>query len=372
MSELEHDPETDAIEGQLNAAFASARPRPEFEDELWVRIRAGAGLGVRLREAWTSLNRGPLVASGVGLAALVLVALIAFVSLRVGGSGAPTATTAGGSRSSSYVPAPALKATSGQAAAADAQAPAVTPYYGPADLSWSGVLPTLPTTAPVLAFKPLSPDELAAFTAQTALGPPYAFTLELTGPEPRYVISNGSQNDLTAGIAPTDQQAKQAADAFIADHKLAPTWPADVVVSRTAQGAVSVQYFRRFPVSGAAPAVEIDESGSRAGISFLIGPGPTVIQAQGPVPVSTQSSTYPLRQPEAMVAAALAAQPASAQSVGTTVPKVALSRATLVYIAVRPGYYEPALLFTGSFTIGNQIYEKRVLVPAIDPSRLQP
>ena len=104
----------------------------------------------------------------------------------------------------------------------------------------------------------------------------------------------------------------------------------------------------------------------------LIGPGPTVIQVQGPVPVSTQSSTYPLRQPEAMIAAALAAQPASAQSVGTTVPKVALSRATLVYIAVRPGYYEPALLFTGSFTIGNQIYEKRVLVPAIDPSRLQP
>src|SRR5207237_10862348 len=103
VRELEDATETDAIEGQLNAAFASARPRPEFEDELWERIRAGAGLGVRLREAWTSLNRGPLVASGVGVAALILVALIAFVSLRIGGTGAPPATTARGSRAPPYV-----------------------------------------------------------------------------------------------------------------------------------------------------------------------------------------------------------------------------------------------------------------------------
>jgi hypothetical protein len=72
-----------------------------------------------------------------------------------------------------------------------------------------------------------------------------------------------------------------------------------------------------------------------------------------------------------MVSAALAAPAAGDQTLGGARPQVVLNHATLVYIAVRPGYYEPALLFTGTFAVGNQQYEKRVLVPAIDPSHLQ-
>ena len=241
MTEHERDPETDALERQLNSAFASARPRPEFEDELWQRIRDRGGLRLRLREAWAGLSGTPLVASGAGLAALVLVALIAIVSLRAGGGGHSSMGGAAPSRSSASLPAPALKAGEGQASAVDAQVPAAIPYYGPANLSWSGSLPTLPTTAPVLSFQPPAPDAISAFTTQAALGDPYVLSVDLTGPEPRYSIHNGSQ--AASGPAPSEQDAKRAADAFLADHHLQPGWPADVVVTRTPKGTVSVSYF---------------------------------------------------------------------------------------------------------------------------------
>jgi hypothetical protein len=367
LSEFEHDPDTAALEGQLNAAFASARPRAEFEDELWQKIRAKGGFTLRVREAWAGINRGPLIASAAGLAALVLVAVIAMVSLRVGGTTQQTATS-GAARAPGYVPAPALKATTGGAAPADAQAPSVIPYYGPADLSWSGVLPTLPATAPVLTFEQPSPDALSMFTTEAALPDGYAFSFDLTGPEPRYSIDNQSQT--SPGGLVSDQDARRLADQFLAAHRLSPAWAADVVVSRGVAD-VAVNYYRQFPVPGAGPAVQIDQSGNRTGIRVLIAGGPTVMHVDGPLPLTARTTPYPLRQPDTMVSAALGAPAATEQTIGGTRPQVALNRATLVYIAVRPGYYEPALLFTGSFAIGNQLYEKRVLVPAIDPSRLQ-
>lgn len=367
MSELEHDPDTAALEGQLNAAFASARARPEFEDELWQRIRAKGGLRLRVREAWAGFNRGPLVASAAGLAALVLVALIAMVSLRVGGS-THQAASGGAAQAPAYVPAPALKATTGQAAPADVQAPSVTPYYGPADLSWSGVLPTLPSTAPVLAFGQPGPDALSMFTTEAALPDGYTFSFDLTGPEPRYSVENQSQPG--NGALPSDQDARRLADQFLAAHKLAPAWPANVVVTRGVDG-VAVDYYRQFPLPGAGPAVQIDEAGNRTGISVFVAEGPSVKHVDGPLPLTPRATSYPLRQPDAMVSAALAAPAAGDQTLGGARPQVVLNHATLVYIAVRPGYYEPALLFTGTFAVGNQQYEKRVLVPAIDPSHLQ-
>jgi hypothetical protein len=363
----EHDPETAAVESRLNAAFASARPRPEFENELWQQIRARGGLRMRLEEAWSAFSRGPLVASATGVAALILVAVIAFLSLHVGGGGRP-AENAGLSQAPANVPAPALKATTGQAASADAQAPSVIPYYGPADLTWSGVLPTLPATAPVLTFQSPSPDTISAFTAQSALPPGFALSVDLTGPEPRYSIDR--QTPAAGGVAPSDQDARKLSDQFLAAHKLAPDWPADVVVTRRVD-AVVISYYRQFPVAGVGPAVEIDESGNRTGIKVLVADDSTVAHVEGPLPVPMRNSTYPLRPADAMISAALAAPAVGAQAPGGNIPKVALTRAMLVYIAVRPGYYEPAVLFTGSFAVGNQLYEKRVLVPAIDASRLQ-
>jgi hypothetical protein len=368
VSEQDHDLEAAALEHQLNSAFASARPRPAFEDELWQRIRDRRSIWSRLGEGWSGFGGTRLVASGAGLAALALVALLAVMSLRIGTGARPSGTTALQPGSAAYLPAPTFKATQGGAAAADARSPAGIPYYGPAELSWSGVLPDLPTTAPVIAFQSPSPDAISAFTMEAGVTAPYAVSVDLTGPEPRYSISS---SQAATGTAPTDEDAKQAAEAFLTDHRLQPGWPAEVVVTRTPQGSVEVSYFRQFPVPGTAPAVEIDEAGDRTGIRVVVGPGSVVLQVQGPLPVSAQSKSYPLSQPDAIVAAALSTPPATEQFAGGGIPKVALSRATLVYIAVRPGFYEPALLFTGTFAAGNQLYEKRVLVPAIDPSRLQ-
>jgi hypothetical protein len=51
---------------------------------------------------------------------------------------------------------------------------------------------------------------------------------------------------------------------------------------------------------------------------------------------------------------------------------VALTDAALVYALVVAGdhsFYEPAILFSGKFTVNGITYTKRVLVPAVDPSQ---
>jgi hypothetical protein len=56
-------------------------------------------------------------------------------------------------------------------------------------------------------------------------------------------------------------------------------------------------------------------------------------------------------------------------------PTVHLTHAALVYVAVPAsgqGFFEPALLFTGTFSVASQAYEKRVLVPALDSALLLP
>jgi hypothetical protein len=46
-----------------------------------------------------------------------------------------------------------------------------------------------------------------------------------------------------------------------------------------------------------------------------------------------------------------------------------------VYVLVPAGdhsFYEPAILFSGSYTVNGQTLVKRVLVPAVDPSQRTP
>jgi hypothetical protein len=128
-------------------------------------------------------------------------------------------------------------------------------------------------------------------------------------------------------------------------------------------------------VPGAAAAQEVDQFGSRTGIRVLVGSNGGVYHVEGPIPVALQGATYTLRQADSIVGAALAAAPSTVQTVGGTMPDVNLSQARMVYIAVAAGgagFYEPAVLFTGTFLLGKQLYEKRVLVPALDPSLLRP
>jgi hypothetical protein len=66
----------------------------------------------------------------------------------------------------------------------------------------------------------------------------------------------------------------------------------------------------------------------------------------------------------------LASSPAGAGP--AAVPTATLTTAELVYSLVVAGdhsFYEPSILFSGTFTVNGTTYVKRVLVPAVDPSQ---
>jgi hypothetical protein len=92
--------------------------------------------------------------------------------------------------------------------------------------------------------------------------------------------------------------------------------------------------------------------------------------ATGQLPVSLDTATYPIITADEAVRSALASSPGVPAS--PAAPSVALTSAELVYTLVVAGdhsFYEPAILFSGSFTVEGKPYVKRVLVPAVDPSQ---
>jgi hypothetical protein len=94
------EPGLDELERQLDATFASARPRRGFEDELWRRLEARRPWWGRLRMP----SAGAVAGLTGGLVALLAVGLVTVVVLRGGmhmgaASGASTTTAAPASRS---------------------------------------------------------------------------------------------------------------------------------------------------------------------------------------------------------------------------------------------------------------------------------
>jgi hypothetical protein len=78
--------------------------------------------------------------------------------------------------------------------------------------------------------------------------------------------------------------------------------------------------------------------------------------------------SYPIVSADQAVRAALASSAPSGS--GTAYPTVKLTSAELVYTLVWAGdhsFYEPAFLFSGTFTFNGNQYVKRVLVPAVAP-----
>jgi hypothetical protein len=378
LTEEERDPGSEEFESRLNAAFATLRPRAGFDDELRARLRPKGGWRLRLREAWQRFNEPRLVPAFGAIAALLIVALLAFffVGLHSGGrSMSPSSNSAGqmgaaAPRSAYFgaLPAPALDVA--PATAAPGPPPSVIPYTGPANLHWTGTLPEVPTTAPVLRFQPPSGSAVASLGAAAGPG---SFNADTSAPEPRYTIEAGSRP--AGGTAPSAELARSAADAFLSAKSLTPGWPNEVVVVREPSGAADVFYYRNFEVPGMGPAQEVDRYGNRTGIRVLVGPDNSVFHVDGPIPVVLATASYTLRQAQSMVSAALASAPSAQQPAGGVTPEVDLGQARLVYIATAAGglgFYEPALLFTGTFLVQNQLYEKRVLVPAVDPSQLRP
>jgi hypothetical protein len=87
MGDRQQDPELAELEGRLDAAFASARPRRGFQDELQARL-AGGGRGW-WRRTLAAPARWPVLGGAVAL--LVVAAVAALLSGPLhGGDGAGT------------------------------------------------------------------------------------------------------------------------------------------------------------------------------------------------------------------------------------------------------------------------------------------
>jgi hypothetical protein len=114
----------------------------------------------------------------------------------------------------------------------------------------------------------------------------------------------------------------------------------------------------------------VDGTGSEYGMQIDV-ENSRVRSVSGPLPLALDSALYPLITSDQAVKSALSSIPAAPGS--GNVPAVSLTTARLVYALAVDGdhsYYEPAFLFSGTFTMNGQTYVKRVLVPAVVPSQL--
>ena len=153
MSE-EEDLELLALQRQLDDAFQTTRPRPAFEDELWLRMQARRPIMTRLREGVAGLVGGiweaPAVPSGaIAIALIVLLGAGIFTLGRLHPGGAGSATSGlsnqdgagknfGPNVSPEYgpLPVPAFGTAPGPPQALDRQAV----FPGPVTLTWTGHL----------------------------------------------------------------------------------------------------------------------------------------------------------------------------------------------------------------------------------------
>jgi hypothetical protein len=396
------DLELEALKRQLDDAFETTRPRAGFEDDLWTRMQARRPVGMRLRDAWLGLVQGIREAPGVpmaAVAAVLVVVLGAGVVVYSGlGHGGNTATSnAGGAESAAQpayltspgafgrLPSPVLAAGAPPRSNTGA-APSVTlpgaAYAGPVALTWTGKLDLTISTAPVFRYHEPSTntaDQFATSLGAVLVSRPAGYlgsyqtadfsvrvrgTIQSPAREPGYIVLPiASTGAIDAAGGPAD-----VALVFLAERSLAPTWQyaSDVVAS----GDVSkVTLMRQFGVTGYGYAYLVDGTGERYGIEVDVN-GNRPISATGPLPLSLDTASYPIISADQAVRSALASSPASAGTAG--VPTVTLTTAELVYSLVVAGdhsFYEPSVLFSGTFTVNGTTYVKRVLVPAVDPSQ---
>lgn len=401
MTEPE-DVELAALQRQLDDAFNTTRPRVGFEDELWTRMQAARPAGSRLRDAWLGLIQGLREAPRVPTAALaaVLVVIIGVTVLAqsgvhfgggasstsglTSGGGAPYA--AGSSGAFGRLPSPVLNTGQPTKAQDGAAQPSTTgptsAYAGPVTLTWAGKLDLSIATAPVFRYREPSTntaDQLATSLGAILQNRPAGYlgsyettdfnvrvrgTIQAPAHEPSFIILPITR------VAPVEAAGGPAdvAVVFLAQHSLAPSWQytSDTVV---AGEVAKVTLSRQFAVSGYGYAYLVDSTGERYGMEVDLS-GSRPISAEGPLPLSLESADYPIISADEAVRSALASSPASAGSAAT--PAVALTTAELVYSLVVAGdhsFYEPSILFTGSFKVNGTTYMKHVLVPAVDPSQ---
>jgi len=395
------DLELEALKRQLDDAFETTRPRAGFEDELWTRMQARRPVGTRLRDAWLGLVQGIREAPGVPMAAIAAVLVVVLgagvlVYSGLGHGGSTATSSAGGADSAAQpaflgspgafgrLPAPVLSAGSpprfNTGVAPSATSPGAA-YTGPVALAWSGKLDLTISTAPVFRYHEPSTntaDQFATSLGAVLVSRPAGYlgsyqttdfsvrvrgTIQSPPREPSYIVLPiASTGAIDAAGGPAD-----VALVFLAERSLAPSWQytSDVVVS----GDVSkVTLMRQFGVTGYGYAYLVDGAGERYGIEVDVN-GNRPISATGPLPLSLDTASYPIISADEAVRSALASSPAATTA---GVPTATLTTAELVYSMVVAGdhsFYEPSVLFSGTFTVNGITYVKRVLVPALDPSQ---
>jgi hypothetical protein len=396
------DLELEALERELDDAFETTRPRPAFEDELWLRMQAQRPAPARLRDVWLGLveaiRQAPAVPMAAVAALLVVVLGVGFLVNSGLGRGGSTASSATGQQYSGSqasrlaspgafgrLPSPVLNPSPTGSNVAPLgpgpKAAGAAAYPGPVVLTWAGTLNVAIASAPVFRYSEPSTtiaDQFAAALGATLQSRPAGYlgsyettdlNVQVRGSvqspprEPAYVllpITTLAPGDAAGG--PSDVGL-----VFLAEHSLAPAWPYTVDIGGTADQPI-VRYLRQFTVPGYGQAYLVDETGARYGTEVdLTSNRPTL--ATGPLALSMDQADYTLISEDQAVQAALAT---SAPAATPGAPTVKLSTGELVYALVVAGdhsFYVPEFLFSGTLVVNGTTYVKRVVVPAVDPAQ---
>ncbi len=393
MSEDE-DLELVALQRQLDDAFQTTRPRHDFEDELWLRMQSRRPIWLRIRDGVAGLVEGIREAPAVPSAA-VAVALIVVLGAGIftlGGLG-----RGGGAGSTSALPATNDSGSAPQARdfgplprPAYSQALPTGPllgegvsYSGAATLVWAGDLKVSATALPVYRYAEPTRAQANSFAASIGALPSAdvaqggigvwagrdftVVVLASVAQPPREPYVNVS--DLKSTVATTGDSVAVATE-YLAAHHLLPTWPYQTDV-QTAGTTVRVSFLRSFDAPGLGQASLVDSAGNRYGTEVDFAPGTTGAFEQAPLPLTLETATYPIISADQ----AIRSLGASSAPSGGSVPVVRITKAELVYTLVWGGdhsYYEPAFLFSGTFSNNGVPSVKRVLVAAVVASLLTP
>ncbi len=397
MSDDKEDLELQALQRELDDAFATTRPRRGYEDELWVRMQARRPLSTRVRDAFGSLGSLfreapaiPLGAVAVLLVVVVGAGILLNSGLRLSPTHNPYSTGASAPDLAlsefGKLPTPALHPgllpsayapTASNGFASDQS----SLYFGPAILRWTGQMPLESVQAPVYRYgEPgvIVADQFAASIGAspsgkqvagpgllgTYSGQEFAVSIQGTVPqlprEPYFVL-------MPTGYSAVGVDEQAAATNFLDHFSLEPSWPSTIDAQGSPQQA-RVILERYFPVPSGRTYV-VDWTGDRYGIEVDIS-NRQVRAASGPLPLSVDSANYRLISNDEALRMALASAPASGQTIQPA-PTVDLKSVELVYalaVSNGQGFYEPAYLFSGTFLYNGQTYTKRVLVPLVDPT----
>ena len=398
----DEDLELQALQRQLDDAFQTTRPRPAFEDELWLRMQSRRPIWTRFREGlaglFGSLREAPAIPSAAVAIALIVVIGAGIVSmgggLHFGGAGGSTTSASldAGGKNGSAAP-PEFGALPVPGLAANPSVPQSLPsteraelYASPVVLTWAGQLNVTAASLPVFRYAEPTTGDANRFAVSVGAAPSAhvapgglgmysgkGFSLVVDGTvaqparEPSYELSELKS---LPGAATGDPVA--VATDFLAARGLTPTWTYQTDVQRSST-IVQVKFLRSLDLDGQGQAPLVNGLGDKYGIEVDIPTSSPGAFASGPLPVTLDSVSYPIITADQAVRSALASSAPS--SAGASYPTVKLTSAELVYTLVWAGdhsFYEPAFLFSGTFTYQGTNYVKRVLVPAVAPLLLSP